>query len=500
MTSKRFRVAFSFAGEKRKFVADVASILSTRFGQAAILYDKYHEAEFARRDLGFYLPDLYHKHSDLIVVVLSADYPGKEWCGLEWAAIFDLLKQRRDDEVMLCRFNHANVEGLFSTSGFVELDFKTPDEAAELILQRLALNKGENKDHNLTRGEIQQGDFLTPVDFVAAPSRLFRGTSKGPEFLLGRETELVDLDQVWEGSPKQNIVTIVAWGGVGKTSLVAHWTALKLARSGHGSIERYFDWSFYHQGTRREGNISGASNVASADIFIKEALEFFGDRDLAMSNADAWQKGERLARLVGQYRTLLILDGLEALQDAKTGDLRDEALCVLLRGLAANNRGLCIITTRQHLSELAMWRMTTAAEWDLKRLSDDAGAELLKELGVNGQDIEKRELSANVRGHALTLTLLGRFLKRAHHGDIRRVDRVNLEKVSEKEQGGHAFRVIAAYERWFEDNGCKTELAILRMLGLFDRPATPDCLEALRDPPIPGLTDVLASLSQTNGM
>jgi hypothetical protein len=493
MTSKRFRVAFSFASEKREFVANVASILSNHFGEAAILYDKYHEAEFARRDLGLYLPDLYHEHSDLIVVVLSPDYEDREWCGLEWAATFDLLKQRKDDYVMLCRFNGANVKGLFSTSGFVELDSKTPDQAAELILQRLALNKGNRKDHKLTTGK-RQGDFSSPVNFVAAPSRLFRGTSKGPEFLLGRERELADLDQAWEGHTKQNIVTIVAWGGVGKTSLVAHWTTALLTRSDH-RIERYFDWSFYRQGTTREDDNSGANN-ASADIFIKEALSFFGDRDLATSNADAWQKGERLASLVAQYRTLLILDGLEPLQDPKTGDLRDEALCVLLRGLAANNEGLCVVTTRQHLPELAMWRPTTAAEWHLKRLSDDAGAELLSRLGVHGLDVEKQDLSRRVRGHALTLTLLGRFLKRAHQGDIRRVDRVNLQRINDKEQGGHAFRVIAAYERWFEESDCQAELAILRMLGLFDRPATPDCLDALRDPPIPGLTDMLTALSQ----
>ena len=46
-SGKRFRVAFSFAGEKRDFVEKVARILADRFEEKAILYDKYHEAEFA---------------------------------------------------------------------------------------------------------------------------------------------------------------------------------------------------------------------------------------------------------------------------------------------------------------------------------------------------------------------------------------------------------------------------------------------------------------------
>lgn len=90
---KRFRIAFSFAGEKRGFVAEVAAIVAKRFGPEAILYDKYHEAEFARSDLGIYLPELYHKRCDLVVAVFCAEYGKKEWTGLEWTAIHDLLKK-----------------------------------------------------------------------------------------------------------------------------------------------------------------------------------------------------------------------------------------------------------------------------------------------------------------------------------------------------------------------------------------------------------------------
>ncbi|MCF7732058.1 MAG: hypothetical protein K9N23_10235 [Akkermansiaceae bacterium] len=57
MSDKRFRIAFSFAGEKRDFVSKVAALLAVRFGEAAILFDKYHEAEFARYDLGIRLPN-----------------------------------------------------------------------------------------------------------------------------------------------------------------------------------------------------------------------------------------------------------------------------------------------------------------------------------------------------------------------------------------------------------------------------------------------------------
>jgi hypothetical protein len=145
--SKRFRIAFSFAGEKRDFVAQVAAMLAERFSEGQILYDKYHEAEFARDNLALYLPPLYHDQSDLVVAVLCKDYETKEWTGLEWKAIYGLLKERNRKEVMLCRFDRVKGEGLFGLAGFIDLDEKTPTAVATLILQRLAINEGNPKDY-----------------------------------------------------------------------------------------------------------------------------------------------------------------------------------------------------------------------------------------------------------------------------------------------------------------------------------------------------------------
>ena len=58
---------------------------------------------------------------------------------------------------------------------------------------------------------------------------------------------------------------------------------------------------------------------------------------------------------------------------------------------------------------------------------------------------------------------------------------------------GHAKRVMKGYERWFAN---KPELCVLRMLGLFDRPASGGAIEAQRaDPPIEHLTEALTGIS-----
>jgi len=143
---KRFHVALSFPGEHRGFVAGVAGLLSkfidgdlpaAELSRSRVLYDKFHEEEFARLNLDTYLQKLYHDESQLIVVFLCADYERKEWPGLEWRAIRDLIKKKRDSTVMLIRMDSADVSGVFSIDGYVSADGRTPAEIAALIRGRL---------------------------------------------------------------------------------------------------------------------------------------------------------------------------------------------------------------------------------------------------------------------------------------------------------------------------------------------------------------------------
>jgi hypothetical protein len=89
--AKRFNVALSFPGEKRDFIREVAGLLATAIGKDHVLYDDYLTAEFARPNLDVYLGQLYHDHSELLVPFFCADYEKKEWCGLEWRQMRDIL-------------------------------------------------------------------------------------------------------------------------------------------------------------------------------------------------------------------------------------------------------------------------------------------------------------------------------------------------------------------------------------------------------------------------
>ena len=309
------------------------------------------------------------------------------------------------------------------------------------------------------------------------------------KYLFGREAMLGDLDGAWEDE-KTNVFALVAGGGVGKSALVNHWLAA-MGQDGYRGARRVYGHSFYSQGT--------SDGTASADTFFAEALAWFGDGD--PTKGSAWARGERLANLVRAERTLLILDGMEPLQfppGPSAGRVTDPGLQALLRELAARNPGLCVVTTREHVADLDPFAGAGAAQKDLEDLPNEAGAQLLKELGVDGSTEERAQASKEFGNHALALTLLGTYLVRACGGDIRRRTEISLVD-ADKLHGGHARKVMASYEKWFTEHGRNAELSIVRMLGLFNRPAEAGCVAALRGgQPIADLTAGLANISEAD--
>jgi hypothetical protein len=145
------------------------------------------------------------------------------------------------------------------------------------------------------------------------------------------------------------------------------------------------------------------------------------------------------------------------------------------------------------VADLSDHEGSSALRRDLEHLSCQAGAKLLRALGVKGEEAELRSASDEFSGHCLALTLLGGYLTDAYHGDIRRRDEVSASLAHDLRQGTHARKVMESYQTWFGEG---PELSLLRMLGLFDRPADERALAALLKPPaIRGLTESLTDLS-----
>ncbi len=281
--------------------------------------------------------------------------------------------------------------------------------------------------------------------------------------LFGRDDELALIDRAWQDSGC-NVLVLTAMGGAGKTSLLRKWIDEKRY---HGA-DAVYTWSFYLQG-------SSGEEQASAAEFFDNALAWFGhDGSPIRSEHD---RGVKLAELVRRQRTLLLLDGLEPLQHPlggpMNGALKDKGLVSLCLQLAADGNGLLLISSRQPVMELN--GRPHQQQHELKPLNAAAGIALFRAAGIIGTDKELIAAVEAYNGHALSLSLLAKYLSEYEKGDIRQQDTLRglTEFPEATRDSRHAFKVMAAYERQLFGS---PELQILFCLGLFDRPAAAEVM------------------------
>ncbi|HEY3567344.1 MAG TPA: SEFIR domain-containing protein [Thermoanaerobaculia bacterium] len=309
------------------------------------------------------------------------------------------------------------------------------------------------------------------------------------EGFAGRQAELAALDQAW--SQGTRIFVLHAEGGAGKTRVVAKWLT-QMSEDGYGGAGGVFVQSFYSQGSNEQGN-------ASSELFFEQALEYFGHTGPLL--IDPTEQGRTLARLIRGQRGLLVLDGLEPLQHPPSfdqGRLKDPAIRSLLLALAAGRlgdssaspSGLCVVTSRQPVVELQDREGRAVVQQPLDRLDAEAGAELLRQLGVRGPERELRQAVEDSRGHAYSLMLLGTYLRDATDDhEIRRRHEIPLLD-EDAEHRYHARHLFWAYVEHLGESS--PEIAVLRLLGFFDRPAEEKLVAVLRETTKSGL-DALTS-------
>lgn len=377
MSDKRFRIAFSFAGEKRDFVAEVADILAKQFSEEAILYDKFHSAEFSRSDLAFYLPDLYREKADLVVVLFCPDYENKEWCGLEWSAIYSLLKARRVGEVMLKRFARVEGKGLHGLAGYTDLDDLSPQQAADEILERLAINEGLPKDYYKpsARGSKR----------AAIPNNLPR-----LQYFFGREAELKKVADSLAEDARGWGALIDGPGGIGKTSLAIRAAELVPA----GRFSRIIFLSSKERELTADGQRSLGNFVVPGYLEMLNAIARELDKpDIGKTTEE--ERAEAVLRALRGTDVLLLLDNLETLPESD----RDQLFAFLNR----LPRGCSAIVTSRRRSD------ASAVIVRLDKLDWSAASELIAELAKNydllrrASDAERRALYEDTGGNPLLI-------------------------------------------------------------------------------------------------
>ncbi|MGO9487137.1 MAG: TIR domain-containing protein [Rhodomicrobium sp.] len=451
------------------------------------------------------------EHSARVVVLWSRDSVNSAWVAAE------AEKARRAEKIVPLALEPIGVLLPFIPRPFNMLP--TADASAPVldlppILRALGVEQAEGQPDGV-------------LSFATANVDISRLPDTYAEKLYGRGTEMAELLKAWDEGHTR-IFAFDATGGVGKTALVYRFVeALKAC--GWRSVRQAFAWSFYNQGSNRE-------QETSADDFFKAAFAHFSGGGKEPPR-DPYRKGVDLACLVQAQRTLLILDGLEPLQYAahggpqsstQAGSIKDPGVKALLKALADDNPGLCIVTSRIKLAELA--GAGDAVFRELGEIPLMPAIELLRDLGVEPSTppathtlpaasefasltppytlpaayapgdsalpampaaVAKDLIEAvkELKGNALALTLAGRYLAQYYKGDSRAIREIS--DLPQPGPGGEnePYRVMRAVEialassiPWQDasekpaSEAAGRQLALLFFLGLFDRPVERELL------------------------
>jgi tetratricopeptide (TPR) repeat protein len=334
------------------------------------------------------------------------------------------------------------------------------DIAHAIDLNRLILDgiclRGTPKELVISRNVANAERIVPKVAEIAAQHLTDYLIDAPPIFkeFVPRKKLLAQMFGDWLGYDTR-ITCLTGIGGEGKTSLTRSWLDQLSPKP-----TAVFWWSCY-------------SNP-DPDKLLSTLLEWLTGwrRDLPRLS----RGGERVTLILALLRSVqivVVLDGFEVLQHA-TGDhfgsIADGDLKALLAGFChLGTQSRIVITTRFPLADLAGF--TSFELRPLDRLDEVDGIALLRNFGVTkGGRQTLIDLVHQWDGHALTLSLVGSYIKTALGGDASRSE--DIKPARHDSQYDKVERVLARYDK----NIGISERSFLRVLSSFRGPVEPSVI------------------------
>ena len=328
--------------------------------------------------------------------------------------------------------------------------FTTPDDLGRKIAvalsARVRAQAPAAANRAPTRGEIRIVHALQPAPHFHGRDELVRD-------LGAWVSDLTSPDRVW---------SLVAAGGTGKTAVVEK--VIGDMKPGEANV---LVWSFYER--------------PDADAFLRECNQLF----LGENEGPVGGRLERLERGLRDGRPhLIVLDGLERVQEDAgggrvRGELSDHNLKLLLRAIASGiGRARALVTSRYPLVDLQDWTNRGYRHTSLDDLSPEATVAVLRGWGVSGDDGALRAAAAQVGNHALSVAVLGSYLRSFAGGRIEAVAEFDLDAGTDDDpKAAKLARVLAYYAQRLPEE----ERELLARLSVFPRGVTIDLLGVLVD-------------------
>jgi hypothetical protein len=139
-----YDIAFSFAGEDRAVVEELATKLTDE--GVRVFYDAYEKAALWGKDLYQHLQIVYRDRARYCVVIVSAAYALKLWPRHELKQAQSRAFKEHSEYILPVRLDDTEIPGLNSTTGYIDLREHSVDDLEKVILQKLFGADVEDED------------------------------------------------------------------------------------------------------------------------------------------------------------------------------------------------------------------------------------------------------------------------------------------------------------------------------------------------------------------
>ena len=282
------------------------------------------------------------------------------------------------------------------------------------------------------------------------------------EHFTGRAEELARLDR-WAADPQVALVGVTAWGGAGKTALVTHWVQAGGVHGGRGC----------------GGCSGGAFTPTRPPSTGPTRLLDWARQELGIAVTGRGRPAEAVLAVLRAVPVLLVLDGLEVVQEGPAGDgfgrLLDGTLREVLAGACHQpGAGLVLLTSRFPFADLEGFDGTTARMLEVPPFTPAEGSALLAAAGGGWlPDRERRDLVRAVDGHALATGVLAGLL--AEHPPAEDLAALRAELDAAARTDARVGKVLGFYP----DRLAEPDRYLLAAVSLFARPVPAEAVLAV---------------------
>lgn len=292
------------------------------------------------------------------------------------------------------------------------------------------------------------------INFPLKPTYRPTQPSELPEW-AGRVELLGKLDQDY-ADETVNITGLIGFGGEGKSSIAYRWLT-KNALMGNYPPDASFWWSFYEN--------------RSFEQMVEGLIEYlYGEQNLQGITGTA-QRVNFIGAMALTRRLILVLDGFEVMQEEEEGDkfgtLPNQDMVRLLELFGQSSQSFCLVTSRVPLMDFI--NHTAYVQRDVTRLTPEDGRDLLRKLGVDGDDDQLDPIVSDWEGHALTVSLVGSYL--GERGiSIEDYNKDIFPKVEVYQDEVPRYRQVRRILERYDENLTEADKAFLKLFSVFRLP------------------------------